>query len=379
MQKMEKITELIEKFRSGSITDEEIKLLMGFLNETNPSEQIKRILNKAWDVSAGCNSEVDSRALYEGLKERLGLVSQVKGSAEERPNKGVRETIIGILRYAAVFLVAFGLSWLIRSLMYENNKSVLISHIQRVTVPLGSKSKIVLPDGSEVILNSGSTLAYDIKEFGKRERKVFMEGEGYFTVARNPSRPFYVNTPAMVIKVKGTTFNIKAYPEERTEEAILISGSVEVFPRYTSSKKQIVELTMPNQKIVFTKSEANSKLSETQQHMFEEKIIQAKLLGVQTVEKVQNSVAWKDDMLIFDNEPFSALVTRIERWYNVNIQVNNPELEKARFTGKFDKETLDQVLKALTTLVPFDYTIKQNTVIISRFNSKTKMPMKQLH
>ncbi|NLJ48623.1 MAG: FecR family protein [Candidatus Atribacteria bacterium] len=376
---MEKITELIEKFRSGSITDEEIKLLMGFLNETNPSEQIKRILNKAWDVSAGCNSEVDSRALYEGLKERLGLVSQVKGSAEERPNKGVRETIIGILRYAAVFLVAFGLSWLIRSLMYENNKSVLISHIQRVTVPLGSKSKIVLPDGSEVILNSGSTLAYDIKEFGKRERKVFMEGEGYFTVARNPSRPFYVNTPAMVIKVKGTTFNIKAYPEERTEEAILISGSVEVFPRYTSSKKQIVELTMPNQKIVFTKSEANSKLSETQQHMFEEKIIQAKLLGVQTVEKVQNSVAWKDDMLIFDNEPFSALVTRIERWYNVNIQVNNPELEKARFTGKFDKETLDQVLKALTTLVPFDYTIKQNTVIISRFNSKTKMPMKQLH
>lgn len=376
---MEKITELIEKFRSGSISDEEIKLLLGFLNETNPSEQINRILNKAWDVSVGCNSEVDSRALYEGLKERLGLVSQVKGSAEERPNKGVREMVKGILRYAAVFLVAFGLSWLIRSLMYENNKSVLISHIQRVTVPLGSKSKIVLPDGSEVILNSGSTLAYDIKAFGKRERKVFMEGEGYFTVARNPSRPFYVNTPAMVVKVKGTTFNIKAYPEERTEEAILISGSVEVFPRYTSSKKQIVELTMPNQKIVFTKSEANSKLSETQQHMFEEKIVQAKLLGVQTVEKVQNSVAWKDDMLIFDNEPFSALVTRIERWYNVNIQVNNPELEKARFTGKFDKETLDQVLKALTTLVPFDYTIKQNTVIISRFNSKIKMPMKQQH
>jgi len=371
---MEKISELIDKFQKGSLTDEELRQLMNYLQAAEPSEPMKKILSRAWDTSPGCNPQVDSQALYLNLSKRLGLVSQWKGSAEERAHKGIREMIFSVLKYAAVFLIAFCLSLLIRPVFHQAGKSESISHLQQMEVPYGSKSRIILPDGSEVILNSGSSLAYDIKEFGAKERKIYMKGEAFFSVTKNPSLPFYVHTPAMIIKVKGTTFNVKAYPDEKTEETLLINGSVEIFAR-SENDKNSVKLNVPNQRAVFVKQEAEIEVTEPQREVIEEKSSQVQLVEVQGGERVKNSIAWKDDMLVFDNEPFTTLVTRLERWYNVNIKVQYPDLEKARFTGKFDKESLDQVLKALTTLIPFDYTIKQNTVTIFQYNQK-KMPMK---
>jgi ferric-dicitrate binding protein FerR (iron transport regulator) len=85
------------------------------------------------------------------------------------------------------------------------------------------------------------------------------------------------------------------------------------------------------------------------------KPVTLRAVNLQPSSKIEQTVSWKEDKLIFDNEPFSNLVIKIERWYNVKIEVSYQELNSARFTGKFDKETLEQVLNALVTVTPQVY------------------------
>jgi len=360
------IEKLIKKFYLGKLTNMELTFLLSHLKEKEPSHELLELYQRMWDRADGTESNINSEDIYNKVVSKVEVrLESVTGS----PAKvGFRGYVGTLMRYAAVFILSFGLSWLVHSLFISKTNSVIIAdQIHRVEVPYGSKSRIILPDSSVVTLNSGSSLKYSSSDFSSGSRSVSLIGEGFFSVTKDSTRPFYVTTPEIKVKVLGTTFNIKAYPEENIEEATLVTGKVEIYASIDIAEEGKPIVLRPNQNAVFIKSR-NSIPPVVNPKMDKPEIIPVELrtIELQPVSKTEQTISWKDNMLIFDNESFSTLVVKLERWYNVNIVVNYPELNSVRFTGKFDKETLEQVLKALVTVTPFNYNIKQNLITISK-------------
>jgi transmembrane sensor len=365
------IKELIEKFYLGSLTDDEMVLLLNYLKEKEPQHEILSYYQGVWDKSSEVDIDIDSKGIYDKV---IGAVVispvEMETEAESPDTIDFKSYIRTFMRYAAVFVVAFGLFWLTQSIFIKKTSTspmAMKKQVTRIEVPFGSKSRVVLPDGSVVNLNSGSSLTYSISNFDSVNRSVFLIGEGFFNVTKNAERPFYVNTHGMKLKVLGTTFNVKAYPDDNTEEATLVTGKIEIFASTDKIESGKPIVLKPNQMAIFDKSK-NNLHSSSKTDLANTEIVPAKLRAVssQPALKINQTISWKEDMLTFDNENFIDLIKKIERWYDVKIVVNDPGLLSARFTGRFDKETIEQVLNALVTIAPFNYSIKQNLITISK-------------
>jgi ferric-dicitrate binding protein FerR (iron transport regulator) len=371
MENKIQIEKLIENYYLESITDDEMVFLLNYLKDKEPQHEILAYYKVIWEKAGECNETIDSKGIFDKIVRNVIFTKVGLTSAPESPGRVVLKAYIRtLMRYAAVFVLAFGLFWLTQSNLFRKKITPQLAvkeQITRIEVPYGSKSRVVLPDGSSVNLNSGSDLMYSSLSFDSISRSVSLIGEGFFSITKDIERPFYVNTRGIKLKVLGTTFNVKAYPDDNTEEATLVSGKVEIFASSdkTESGKPIV--LKPNQIAIFDKSK-NSFESINKTHSTNDQIVPAKLktINSQTFLKTEQTIGWKENRLIFDNEQFSSLIVKIERWYDVKIVVNYPELNSARFTGKFDRETLEQVLKALATVTPFNYNIKQNLITISK-------------
>jgi len=365
------IEELIGKFYLGSLTSDEMVFLLNYLKEKEPQHEILSYYQHVWDKASEFDVNIDSQSIFNKIisvvdSSRVGL----KTVTESQDRVVLKGYIRIFMRYAAVFVAAFGLFWLTQSILIKKTATLPMAVKKlntRVEVPYGSKSLVVLPDGSVVNLNSGSSLTYSISNFDSVNRSVFLIGEGFFNVTKNAERPFYVNTHGMKLKVLGTKFNVKAYPDENTEEATLVSGKVEIYESSDKIESGKAIVLKPNQIAIFDKSK-NNLHSSPKTDLTSTEIVPAKLRAVNSLPalKTNQTISWKEDMLTFDNENFNDLIVKIERWYDVKIVVNDPGLLSVRFTGRFDKETIEQVLNALVTIVPFNYTIRQNLITISR-------------
>ncbi len=242
----------------------------------------------------------------------------VKGEPE---NVEYRNYFRLVLRYAAVFIFAFGLSWLVHSLLTDKVIPQLIAdQIQTIEVPYGSKTRIVLPDSSVVTLNSGSSLKYSASGFNSDNRSVSLSGEGFFSVNTDSTRPFYVTTPGIKVKVLGTTFNLKAYPDEFIEEATLIEGKVEIYASNDLNEEGKPVILNPNQNAIFSKSaEIVKPVDASINDKPEIAPVKLRTIELQLTSEIEQTIAWKDNTLIFDNEPFSSLSVKLERWYDVKV------------------------------------------------------------
>ena len=368
MENKMQIEKLIKNFYLGTLTNEELTFLLNYLKDKEPQHEILGFYQNMWDRAAEFNSDIDSKKIYNQIVKTIGVLE-----GGRMPATGSSKEIIFIgyvrlvMRYAAVFILAFGLSWLVHLYFWNRTATpTMADQIQTMEVPFGSKSRIVLPDGSVVTLNSGSSLKYSSSGFNSGSRSVSLTGEGFFSVSKDSTRPFYVTTPGIKVKVLGTTFNIKAYPDENMEETTLVSGKVEIYASSDKTEKGKPIVLKPNQSAVFLKSE-NKFLTNNSGIVSPVTIpVKLKTVNLQSSSKTEQTISWKENKLIFDNESFGSLAIRIERWYDVKILVNYQELNSSRFTGKFDKETLEQVLNALVTVTPFNYNIKQNLITISK-------------
>ena len=356
--------ELIKKFYLGKLSQEETAFLLNYLKDEEPQHEVLDFYQNLWDKPAGLNNNVDSGKIYKQIVRSIGI------SEEEGNQKKIflSQYLKEVLRYAAVFILAFGLSWLFHSYFRNETKTQSVSMVEQsqiIEVPYGSKSRVVLPDGSVVTLNSGSILKYSNSDFCSDNRSVYLTGEGFFSVTKNPIKPFYVKTPGIKVKVLGTTFNVKAYADEDIEEATLVSGKVEIYHSSDKTEMEKPIVLKPNQRAVFLKSKKEFFTNDSAMICPVITPVQLKKVSLQSSSKTEQTILWKENTLVFDNEPFNSLVIKIERWYAVKILVNYKELNSARFSGKFDKETVEQVLNALKTVTPFNYNIKQNLITIS--------------
>jgi len=232
----------------------------------------------------------------------------------------------------------------------------------QVSTRYGSKTALVLPDGSKVWLNAGSTLTYS-RDYSTTIREVSLSGEGFFDVVKNTARPFIIHTGKMDIKVLGTAFNVKCYPEEKKTETSLIRGSIEITLKNRPEKivlKPNEKITIADEEAVATPAPGNKKPSAPAQPII--------TLGYLTREPVNNEVietSWVDNRLIFNNETFEDIAVKMERWYAVKISFRSEKLQQKRFTGIFEKETVGQALSAMQLTTSFSYNMNKDHIILS--------------
>jgi len=235
---------------------------------------------------------------------------------------------------------------------------------REITTTIGSRTNLVLPDSTRVWLNSGSHIQYG-KGFGGQFREVSLIGEAFFDVAPDAAHPFIIHTPKLDVRVLGTSFNLKSYPADKTTEATILRGSIEVSIRNRPSDKIILK---SNEKLVVNNDD--SLLLHKAPRRKEVRPESLVTIGKPTYEQHSGAIietSWVDNKLIFQDEEFADLARQMERWYGISISFADPGMQTLRFTGSFDKETIRQAMDALklTDQTPgFDYTIDGNKVTI---------------
>ncbi len=222
----------------------------------------------------------------------------------------------------------------------EQSQPVSGESFNQMIVPFGKRSNILLSDGSRVWLNSGSRLIYP-PVFKDKSREVFLEGEAYFEVSKNKSKPFFVHTDAFKIKVLGTRFSVQAFRNEKDFNAVLLEGKVSLT---TNSKMFAKEYELsPNQKAT---------LSETKDDV-----------NITSVENAENYIAWIYGFLSFENEDILSLTKRISRYYNIEIDVTTINVY-SKFSGKLDlKENPERILDGLSKIFNVKYEKQENKFV----------------
>lgn len=212
---------------------------------------------------------------------------------------------------AAVAIVLLGL---ITVTAYWQGSRQIQSNFSDIVVeaPLGSKTKLTLPDGSTVWLNAGSKMVYS-QGFGVSDRRLVFQGEGYFEVEKNDEMPFLVQTHDVNVTVVGTKFNFRNYPEDEEAVVELLEGKVAL---ENQLKEEAVRYLSPNEKMVLHKATGEMDITST---------------------KVKEVTLWTKNILLFDEDLLPDIVRKLERSYHVRIEIENEDLKQARFYGQFNQ------------------------------------------
>jgi len=278
-------------------------------------------------------------------------------AAEPRTSHFVafRKIYISIAIAASVLTAVFVFSYQLK----PGSKAITLKEPNEITTNNGSRTKVQLPDGSVVWLNAGSNIKYD-ETFGAITRDVVLSGEAFFDVVKNKEKPFIIHTPAIDIKVLGTVFNVKAYPKDPTTETSLIHGLIEVTIKNRSNDKIILT---PNEKLIVENNPAGNR--ENLSTGKPEPVISINPIKPNRADSTINEIQWVQNRLVFDNEPLQEIARKMERWYNVTIDIKTEELLDKRISGSFINENIDQALEALSITGRFRYKRINNTILIN--------------
>lgn len=226
-------------------------------------------------------------------------------------------------RTAAILLMPV---LMVSLLQYYNYSTYDTSHIVTYTTNPGMTGHVTLPDGTEVTLNSNTSIAFPAR-FSSEGRRVMLQGEAYFDVIKDADCPFEVNTPLQAsVKVYGTRFNVEAYPGNRQTAVTLEEGSVAL--KYMQASQQWREkIIIPGEQITYNASD-----------------------GKVAVRKVEVDVAtsWKDGKLIFRNTPVKEVLRSLSKRYNVSFKVRNPKVYQHSYTGTLDMQHLERIFEILS-------------------------------
>lgn len=263
------------------------------------------------------------------------------------------------IKIAAAILLLLAAGIFYRSSIKE--KSVNQEPVTSFATKGGERKRITLTDGSVILLNARSSLT--VKEcFNDSRREVNLVGEAYFDVVHNDKKPFQVHTSDFDINVLGTSFNVKAYPEEETSEAVLIKGLIVM-----ESKGKGSSITMkPSQKVTFYKKRQPVEATRPTRA----RALQTPEIIINHYTKLNDSiiaeVAWTQDRLEISDQSFMDIKGVLERWYDVEINFTDKEVEKYRFTASFLSENIEQALLALQKAEHFKYEINGKQITISK-------------
>ncbi len=325
MTEKQYIEDLLPAFFEGKLTSENHKKVEHWKNADPENEKVFYQSKQVWE-----ETELLHRMQKYNAQDALNAVNKKIRS------KNSSTYIQWFQRIAAILILPLIVATLYFSLKkpshsYADNDWYILK------TGAGMRSEFVLPDGSKVFLNSNTTLKYPVA-FTGCTREVEINGEAYFNVATNKKQPFIVNTGNVNVEVTGTEFKVSNYENEGMTEIVLIEGTVRLFQGRFAGEHQRFKALVPGEKATFIASDDK---------LYFERV------------DVEKYIAWKDGKLMFRDDSMEEVVRRLNRWYNVDIQLTGRDLGEYVYTATFEEESLIQVLDLLNLSAPIDYKIKQ--------------------
>ena len=310
--------ELIGRYLSGDISTKDKDQLMQWVANADENHQFFEEMNTLWSASDSYEEPtipVNTASAWTSLEQKIDQIegNHSQGTSIQREAK-VRKLYPGrLLRYAAAILLLVSVGY-----WAFINWNPPVPHLAVYSTITGQQETIVLPDSSIVILNELSTLAYNLPF---EERNVQLTGEAFFEVTKQNGKTFTIEAEGTTTTVLGTSFNVRAYPEEEKVEVSVASGKVAVNKQKDEQKK--VEL-IAGQATVYDKS-----------------------VGILNKTIISNANAWQTKQLNFDNEKLGDVITNLERYFNVPVRLSDEQLKDCRYLGSFTNPSLEEVLTAL--------------------------------
>lgn len=359
--------ELISRYLSGDASIDEMNEVLSWIRKSKENQVLFSSMKRAWIDSKVVLTNQDEKT--EGAWERLKF--RTSSSQIEKRIQNPRNSIFLFYRMAGIMLLLVSFGFIFYYLSPFKSKSANKLTYNEIVVPYGAKSIITLPDGTKLWMNSGTKIRY-ANNFGETSREVFMEGEAYFDVVKNPKKPFLVRTGYINIKVLGTAFNVKSYPDENSIETTLDRGLIEI----TKEKDNESVITVkPKEKITYLKlakqlavAGTKAKTAEDRKEQVPEKISSKKAEHEFQIFQLVNTeliTSWKDGKLIFERERLEDIFKKLERRYDVVFSFDKSELRNYRFSGSIPELTLQQVLEGIQLSAPILYKIDKREVAIN--------------
>ena len=312
--KQETFDALMVDYLSGTLMKEGERELLALLKSDSYYRKRFKELARTHAYASATRFEQEKWDNYEQLSATLGLGKPAR-------KKKVLPLRKAFMRVAAVALLALGISALSIYVYQRTDNSLQNASMCHMEVPLGSQTKLTLPDGTVVRLNSGSTLSYASAFQSGKEREVFLQGEGYFEVEKNPQKPFIVHVNEINVKVLGTTFNVRGYEEDALIKVCLLEGKVNVYALDSPDKAIALK---PGEQATYDKKSRN--MSHSQADTWQ-------------------TTQWTTGRLSFVNARIPEILKEVERRYDVKFHIQSRQMEEEIFSGSIStKLSVDEIL-----------------------------------
>lgn len=316
----------LEKYFQGLLDEHE---KVAFLKQVKSDEKLKAMYMKY-------QNELALLSFSDDVINKKESKSNYELFLRKERKKKIYKTILQSVKYAAILIIVFLSARLYHIYFYLPHVSVTETTLY---VPPSQRIQITLQDGTEVWLNAQTRITYP-SVFSDKERRVMVEGEAFFKVAKDEDRPFIVTSNGTDLRVLGTEFNLYAYPEEAEHRVSLLEGSLEIAPRNADLGKVILK---PN----------------------EEAYIQDDKMEVVSIQDTDYFL-WRDGIYSFTNEKLGDILKKLELYYDIDIVVKNPSILDCQYTVKFrQRDGIDEILRLLQRIHSFSINKNEEENIIT--------------
>jgi len=354
--------DLISLKLSGDATEKQLAEISTML-KANPSLQF---LYDQMIEPVYCDKEAASKAdqAYAAHYVKMQLAGMFDSANDQNLEPQVEKTTGFSKRKLAFIGIAAGIFTIFfinYSLLLDKSviKQTNNAFVNEIVTKRGSKSSIKLPDGTIVRLNTDSRLTYLNFTAGKN-REVTLIGEAYFDVAHDSSRPFIIHTGKINIKVLGTSFNVRNYPQDKELETSLIKGKIEV--SLDSRPEDIITLK-PTEKLIIAKEQDELSTATKVTNNIDNKVVLTSITYLRHDSLVAET-SWLNDKMVFVNQPLDKIAIELERKYAITINFKDEKVKKYRYTGVFENVSLEKVFQLIKYSKNINYKIDDKNIVI---------------
>ena len=326
-----RIRDIINAGKSPEANEKQRQEFLSLFHQPDLEFELK---NQLFDDLLDVEVPIENKQFFDELFEKLWHRRKIEVTESSRNN---RFTIL-FGKWAAILIIGLLLGYYIRS-----TQKTLTPVYYTSVAPKGSISEMYMPDGSHIFLNAGSEIRYSVDGHNGM-REVFLNGEAWFKVAKMKEKPFVVHTSFYDVKVTGTSFNVKAYSEEKDVVTTLEEGSVHIM---SSENLKLSEerVLKPGEQLVYNKESKNIQIGEANTKL---------------------TTSWKENKLVFINMSLKELMVLLERKYGVEIEIDDKAILEYHYDGTLKNETILEVLEVLKQTLPINYKITNQKIIINK-------------
>ncbi len=336
----------LENYLRGAASKDDNTWVQDLFANGQDHTELQHYVGRDWDSFQ--HTDIVEKMNYAHTLDRVH--HEIRKKEYQKKKSLIRRMTSTYTKIAAILLIPLLIAGSLTLGYLWNNADILNNEIAQTTIfaPIGSRVSFQLPDGTSGWLNGGANLVYSIP-FGDK-RQISLEGEGWFDVAHDEDRPFEITAGESVVRVLGTSFNMIAYPMDNHVEVVLLEGSIQFLNNNKPNSEGI--LLSPSDRLLFEKDKQSVVISKVDP---------------------ENYKMWTEGKLVFEGESMLMVARKIERWYNIEVEIPESELNQYSINATFVNDTFEDVLQYISMISPIEYEITPSTQLTNGTFQKTKV------